>query len=100
MWVRVEPATLRALARRLGEATLVARDVRDQSSGLHHLLDDAGSDELAGAARRFIEEWAYGAGCLEADAGVLGRMLDQAGEVYVQLDGAVAARFDGGATPQ
>jgi hypothetical protein len=100
MWVRVEPAAIRALSRRLGEATTVARDVRDQSSGLHHLLDDPGSDELAGSARRFIEEWSFGVGCLEADAAVLSRMLDQAGDAYVQLEGAVAAEFDGGARPR
>ena len=95
MLLRVSPATLRSLSRRLGEATIVARDIRDQRAGLQGLLDDPGDEALAGSARRFIDKWAHGVGCFEADAGLLATRLLRAEEVYVDVDDALVAGLSG-----
>ncbi|MGH9117581.1 MAG: hypothetical protein ACRD0A_06800 [Acidimicrobiales bacterium] len=95
MLVRVDPATVRALSRRLGEATLVARDVHDHHDGLVGLLDDAGHDGLERSARRFIDEWSFGMECFTADAGVLAQLLTQAGDVYLDVDESLVAGWGG-----
>jgi hypothetical protein len=84
--LRVDPATLRALSRRLGEATVVARDVHESRGGLAALLADPGSDDVARATGRFLDEWAFGARCFEASAATLARLLERAGEVYIDVD--------------
>ena len=95
MLVRVDPATLRALSRQLGEATLVARDIHDHRDGLVGRLDDTGHDGLERSARRFVDDWAHGMACFTADAGVLARLLTQAGDVYVEVDDALVADWGG-----
>jgi hypothetical protein len=95
MLVRVDPATLRALSRRLGEATLVARDVHEHRDVLVGLLDDTGHDALERSTRRFVDEWSHGMECFTADAGVLARMLMQAGDAYVEVDDSLVAAWDG-----
>lgn len=95
MLVRVDPATLRALSRRLGEATVVARHIHDHHDGLIGLLDDAGSDDVERAGRHFLDRWTYGVGCFEADAGTLARLLLQAGDVYIEVDDSVVSAWGG-----
>lgn len=73
----VNTATLAEAAKRLREAEKLTDTVRDQ----HHVWKDdagqAGRDDVADAARHFIDRWGYGIGCLGREMGALGELLDR-----------------------
>lgn len=89
MLLWVDPERLHEIGAQLIDATAVAEEIGANGEGLKAHVADCGNDDVRGAACRFLDEWAYGARCLESDGRTLADLLVGAEEAYVEIDDAV-----------
>ena len=93
--VEVDPAELQRTAQSLRRSLDVARQVADDRGSLTAHLADAGSAQLADAARDFLSRWGHGCGLIADDGEALAAMLEQASSCYLSVEQAAAAAFGG-----
>lgn len=93
--LEVDPTELAATARALRRSLDVARQVADDRGSLLEHLSDAGSEQLADAARDFLDRWAHGCSLVVDDGEALAGMLETASQCYLDVEQAAATAFGG-----
>jgi hypothetical protein len=93
----VDPDVLGSVADGLLASVDVARQVKDHRDSLKALASDAGDDTAQHAIHHFLDEWAYGCGCLIEDAEQMADRLGQTSRAYLETESKVtqAATIDG-----
>jgi hypothetical protein len=94
-YLEVDPGLLALVGARLTAAIEVVDQVRDERDSLKGLVSDCGHAQLHDASCEFLDEWAYGLGCLKEDAEALAEMLTQSGRVYIEMETQIARSFGG-----
>jgi hypothetical protein len=89
MEFEVNPYRLESVSRRLTDAVGVADQVDNDRDTLKAHLVEPGSARFGDAASEFLDEWAYGCGCMKEDATRLAGLLDQAATGYIQTETAI-----------
>lgn len=84
--ISVDPAALRTLSGRLGDAVAVGEVGHERGRLEAHL--DGEHPAVQHAARSFFDRWAY-----VADASELSSRLDRASQCYVEVDESAARAF-------
>lgn len=88
--IRVDPRVLHDVGTRLTSAAQVASDVKHNRDSLKAHVADCGSSHLQGVVHEFLDEWAYGMDCMEDDARTLAQLLTSSGELYIEVETAIA----------
>ena len=91
-YIRVEPSVLSAVSTRLLDAVAVAEQVKNDRDGLKGLVDGE-HDVVRRAVHSFLDDWAYGCGCLIEDATQTAARLERAGECYLEVEDSLAAAY-------
>lgn len=91
---QVDPAELQRTAQSLRRSLEVARRVADDRGSLTAHLADAGSAQLADAARDFLDRWGHGCGLVAVDGEALAGMLEQASSCYLTVEASAAGAFE------
>lgn len=92
--IEVQPESLAEVGRRLARAAGVAGDIHEWWCSADISLvsvGEVGSERFASAVANFVITWSYGCGFLHADAKTLAGLLRRAGEVYLDMESAIAA---------
>ena len=89
--IEVEPLSLGDLGRKLTRAAAEATRVHAVGSASGHVNPNSvGSARLASAISDFFNDWSYGCRFLAADANKLADLLARAGQVYLDVESAIA----------
>jgi len=94
-WLEVDPGLLAIVGERLTAAIEVVDQVKDERDSLKGLVSDCGHPGVHDASCEFLDQWAYGVGCLKDDAKALADMLSLAGRVYLDMETQIAESFGG-----
>jgi hypothetical protein len=94
MEFEVDAYKLRDVSQRLTTAVGVADQVRNDRDSLKAYLADPGNEHFGDTASEFLDEWAYGLGCMKEAAEALAGLLDQASTAYIETETAITGMFE------